>query len=160
MPGLPCNPRLFHRPTQQSTGSPLRLRGRLLQHLYLARLVFCCAHHCGFGDVAEPRLVLCLFSLTSDRGSAIPTQGHPTSRSSRQCVFGSPRVSLREGARRAGDHPFDVDLFLVLDRRFLLSCRAVRTFVVVVSFLFKGPQVNEVASDSQNGGFAPPGFYY
>ena len=53
----------------------------------------------------ERELVLCLFSLTadrSDRGSAIPTQGHPTSRSCRQCVFGSPRVSLRQGARRAG----------------------------------------------------------
>ena len=36
------------------------------------------------------------------------------------------------------------------------SCPAVRAYVVVVSFLFKGPEVNEVASDFQNGG----GFYF
>ena len=39
------------------------------------------------------------------------------------------------------------------------SCPAVRTYVVVVSFLIEGPEVNEVASDFQNGGFGPPGFF-
>ena len=45
-------------------------------------------------------------------------------------------------------------------RSYTSSCPAVRTYVVVVSFLFKGPEVNEVASDFQNGGFTPPGFYF
>ena len=76
----------------------------------VAALVFGTAVHTttALGEMSqrlERELVLCLFSSTadrSDRGSAIPTQGHsPTSRSSRQCVYGSPRVSLREGARRA-----------------------------------------------------------
>ena len=59
----------------------------------------------GSSQSLERELVLCLLSSPadrSDRGSAIPFLGHPSSWSSRHCVFGSPRVSLREGARRAG----------------------------------------------------------
>ena len=53
----------------------------------------------------EQLLVLCHFSSKadkSDRGSAIPSQGHPTSTCSRVCGCSTPRVSLRVGARRAG----------------------------------------------------------
>ena len=72
-------------------------------------------------------------------------------------------LSTREPAEM-GAHPFVVDLFFVLDRRYLLSLvyllqsgdTRVRGRDLVT---FEGPEVKVSESVFQDGGFVPPGFF-
>ena len=93
--------------SQQASGSPLRLRGRLLQYSYWARLVLACAHHYGFGAVAGLRVCACpvplqLYGYQERLWLRHPITGTPFSERLlylRRMVF--PGLPQAEGARRA-----------------------------------------------------------
>ena len=96
MPGLPRNPRFIPPSDSAVHRISTTAEGRLLRHSYVARLVFCCAHHYGFGECRRASSVSLSSASSAQRltGATVAPPSHPGD--------GRPRVSLREGARRAG----------------------------------------------------------
>ena len=153
--------------TQQATWSPLRLRGRLLQYSYSARLVLACAPLRLWGRRRASSV--CLSSASSalrPTGATVAPPSHHRDSLLREVALsaqdGIPRVSLRlrAPAEQSCSFPPSTTCPMLLSVcASVPSPTALRVYLGKVQFAYEFSEVKERETVFWDCGFAPPGFF-